>query len=352
MEEENKKPEVENSEHVKSKEMEGGVNPNKSSIDQLKKQETELVQKMNVIQAEVSKKLIGNQGLVEMIMNAIICRGHVLLEGVPGVAKTLTARIIAKVFNVNFSRIQFTPDLMPSDIIGTSVFNAKTTEFEFKKGPIFSNIVLIDEVNRAPAKTQSALFEAMEERQVTVDGITYKLEEPFFVIATQNPVEHEGTYKLPEAQLDRFMLKLNVPYPSLEDEIKILEAALQPKLFNSLEDINAILNAADLVRLQDIVQKVEVNPSILKYIAELSDITRGSSQLYLGASPRASISILNSSKTVAAINGRDFVTPQDVQDSLVNVLRHRLILSAEKEIEGVTVEEVITEIIEQVEVPR
>lgn len=352
MEEENKIPEPENRGEEQTKKEEAPAVKEESALDQLKKLDTELVQKMELIQQEIAKKLIGHNHLVEMIMNALICRGHVLLEGVPGVAKTLTARLIAKSINVGFSRIQFTPDLMPSDIIGTSVFNTKTAEFEFKKGPIFSNIILIDEVNRAPAKTQSALFEAMEERQVTVDGVTYKLEEPFFVIATQNPVEHEGTYKLPEAQLDRFMFKLNVPYPKLDDEIKILEAALQPTVFNNLDDVEVVLKPAELKKLQDIVQQVEVKPSILKYIAEIAETTRGSGQLYLGASPRASISILNSAKTIAGFRGRNFVTPQDVQDSLSNVLKHRLILSAEKEIEGVTVEDVISEIIEQVEVPR
>lgn len=311
-----------------------------------------LAQKIEAIKEEVAKKLVGQEDLVEMILVALFCDGHVLIEGVPGVAKTFTARLITKVLDAGFTRIQFTPDLMPSDIIGTTIFNSQTNAFEFKKGPIFNNLILIDEVNRAPAKTQSALFEAMEERQVSVDGTSYPMDFPFIVLATQNPVEHEGTYKLPEAQLDRFLFKLNVNYPTIEEEVKILEAAMSPSTFNELSDVKTILTKAELQDFRKQINAIKVDPKLIKYIAQIADVTRGNSQLFLGASPRASIGVLNASKTIAAFRGRDFVTPEDVRETITAVLKHRLILTPEKEIEGITVEQIITEIIEQVEVPR
>lgn len=321
-------------------------------IDLMQEEDSLLVKTMTAIKEEVGKKLIGQTDLIEMISVALFCEGHVLIEGVPGLAKTLAAKLMAKVVDVGFTRIQFTPDLMPSDIIGTTIFNAKTREFEFKKGPIFNNIILIDEVNRAPAKTQSALFEAMEERQVTVDGISYPMDSPFIVLATQNPVEHEGTYKLPEAQLDRFLFKLTINYPSLEEEVKLLRAAMDPSLFNNLESVKPILSKKKLADFKKQIDGVRVEDNIIEYIAEISDNTRGSNQLLLGASPRASIGILMASKAIAAINGRDFVTPDDVQKSLFEVLKHRLILTPEKEIEGITTDQIIKEIVEQIEVPR
>jgi len=315
-------------------------------------QETALMKKVELLNQEVATKLIGQEDLVERMTIALFCNGHALIEGVPGIAKTLAAKLFTKVLDVGFSRIQFTPDLMPSDIIGTSIYNSKTGEFEFKKGPIFSNIILIDEVNRAPAKTQSALFEAMEERQVSVDGITYKLPDPFMVLATQNPVEHEGTYKLPEAQLDRFLFKIDIEYPSLEEEIQILQAATTPLEFYNLDKIKPILSSSDIETFKKTIAAVKVEGNLLRYIAQLTDTTRGSNQLFLGASPRASIGILMASKALAAINGRDFVTPEDIKDSLSPILKHRLILTPEKEIEGITVDQIIDEIIEQVEIPR
>ena len=315
-------------------------------------QETALMKKVETLYQEVATKLIGQEDLVEKMTIALFCNGHALIEGVPGIAKTLAAKLFTKVLDVGFSRIQFTPDLMPSDIIGTSIYNTKTGEFEFKKGPIFSNIILIDEVNRAPAKTQSALFEAMEERQVSVDGITYKLPDPFMVLATQNPVEHEGTYKLPEAQLDRFLFKIDIAYPSLEEEIQILQAATSPLEFYSLEKIKPILTSSDIETYKETIAAVKVESNLLKYIAQLTETTRGSNQLFLGASPRASIGILMAAKALAAINGRDFVTPEDIKESLSPILKHRLILTPEKEIEGITVDQIIDEIIEQVEIPR
>ena len=314
--------------------------------------ESALMLKVEEINKEISTKLIGQHDLVEKMVVALFCNGHALIEGVPGIAKTLAAKLFTKVIDAEFSRIQFTPDLMPSDIIGTSIFNTKFGEFEFKKGPIFSNIILIDEVNRAPAKTQSALFEAMEERQVSVDGITYPLPKPFMVLATQNPVEHEGTYKLPEAQLDRFLFKIDIDYPNLEEEISILNAATQPLEFNNLETIKAIISKEEIDSFRIDVNAVKIEVNLIKYIAQITDVTRGSNQLFLGASPRASIGILMASKAIAAINGRDFVTPEDIQECLVPILKHRLILTPEKEIEGITIEQIIKEIIEQVEVPR
>ena len=314
--------------------------------------ESPLMLKIEALNKEISTKLIGQHDLVEKMVIALFCNGHALIEGVPGIAKTLAAKLFTRVIDAEFSRIQFTPDLMPSDIIGTSIFNAKTGEFEFKKGPIFSNIILIDEVNRAPAKTQSALFEAMEERQVSVDGITYPLPTPFLVLATQNPVEHEGTYKLPEAQLDRFLFKINIDYPNLKEEIQILKAATDPAHFHNLHEIKPILNKVEIDSFRTAINSIKIEANLLKYIAQITEITRGNNQLFLGASPRASIGILMASKAVAAINGRDFVTPEDIQQCLVPVLRHRLILTPEKEIEGITIEQIIKEIIEQVEIPR
>jgi MoxR-like ATPase len=314
--------------------------------------ETALMKKVEQLNAEIATKLIGQNDLVEKMTIALFCNGHALIEGVPGIAKTLAAKLFTKVLDVGFSRIQFTPDLMPSDIIGTSIYNTKTGEFEFKKGPIFSNIILIDEVNRAPAKTQSALFEAMEERQVSVDGTTYKLPDPFMVLATQNPVEHEGTYKLPEAQLDRFLFKIDIAYPDLEEEIQILQAALNPKEFYSLENVKPVLSAKDIADFKTTIGQVKVEANLLKYIAQITEVTRGSNQLFLGASPRASIGILMASKALAAINGRDFVTPEDIKECLSPILKHRLILTPEKEIEGITIDQIIDEIVEQVEIPR
>jgi len=314
--------------------------------------ESALMNKIEAIKEESSKKLIGQTELIEMILAALFSEGHILIEGVPGLAKTFAAKLLTKVIDLGFSRIQFTPDLMPSDIIGTTVFNTKSREFEFKKGPIFNNLILIDEVNRAPAKTQSALFEAMEERQVTVDGVTYQMPEPFLVLATQNPVEHEGTYKLPEAQLDRFLFKVNVNYPQIEQEVEILKAATDRTLFNDLSGVKKVLTLSEFTDFKSQVNAVKSDVKLLKYIAQITEMTRGSHLLFLGASPRASIGVLAGAKAMAAFQGRDFISPEDIQSVLIPVLNHRLILTPEKEIEGVTIEQIIKEIIEQVEVPR
>lgn len=304
------------------------------------------------IKNELAKVIIGQNNFIELLIVALIADGHVLIEGVPGIAKTITAKLFAKVLKTNFSRIQFTPDLMPSDVLGTSVLNMKTSEFEFKKGPIFSNIVLIDEINRAPAKTQAALFETMEERQATIDGNTYVFDTPFMVLATQNPIEQEGTYALPEAQLDRFLFKIKVDYPNLEEEIKILETHHQRKGEQVQTLINTILDAKTLASYKTKTQAIVVEEKIIKYIAQVVSKTRNHPHLYLGGSPRASIAILNTAKAFAAIQGRDFVIPEDVKKAVIPVLNHRIILTPEREMEGMTTEQVIEMIVQSVEIPR
>lgn len=313
---------------------------------------TALNESVKKIREEIAHVIVGQQEMVDLLITSILADGHVLIEGVPGVAKTLTAKILSRVIDVKFTRIQFTPDLMPSDVIGTSVFNMKNSAFEFKSGPIFSNIVLIDEINRAPAKTQAALFEVMEERQITADGTTYKLEHPYMVVATQNPIEHEGTYRLPEAQLDRFLFKIVVHYPTPEQEFAIISGHHKRKGHTPLEDVKPVLNADKIKQYRDSVQQVHVEENLMKYIAEIIHETRNNPSLFLGASPRASVALLNSSKAFAAINGRDFVTPEDVKFVASPVLRHRIMLTPDKEMEGITTDDVIKQIVDKVEVPR
>lgn len=304
------------------------------------------------IKKQLQKVIVGQKEMVDLLLVSLLANGHVLIEGVPGVAKTITAKLLSKTINVDFSRIQFTPDLMPSDILGTSVFNAKNSDFEFKKGPIFSNMVLIDEINRAPAKTQAALFEVMEEKQITMDGTTYKMEEPFVVLATQNPIEQEGTYRLPEAQLDRFLFKVVVEYPNADEELEIImkEQALENK--TKASKIETIIEDSKILEYRALVNQVKIEENLLKYIANVVVNTRSNSFLYLGASPRASIAILNASKTFAAIEGRDFVTPEDIKKATVPVLQHRVIVTPEREMEGLTSKQIIEQIIETVEIPR
>lgn len=309
-------------------------------------------ERIGAIRAEIAKVIVGQRDMVDLLITAMLADGHVLIEGVPGVAKTLTAKLLSRVVSVKFTRIQFTPDLMPSDVLGTSMFNMKKSEFEFKSGPIFSNIVLIDEINRAPAKTQSALFEVMEERQVTVDGITYQMDSPYIVVATQNPVEHEGTYRLPEAQLDRFLFKIVVNYPTLDQEVEIVAGHHHRKGVKPTHEVNAVLTSSDITLYRSLVQEIHVEQNLLKYIAQLIHETRTSSALFLGASPRASIALLNAAKAYACIHGRDFVTPEDVKTIALPVLRHRVGLTPEKEMEGVTTDDVVKQIIDKVEVPR
>ena len=304
------------------------------------------------IRNELSKVIVGQHEMVNMLMIGLLCDGHILIEGVPGVAKTLTAKLMAKIINADFSRIQFTPDLMPSDVLGTSVFNPKEADFQFKRGPIFSNIILIDEINRAPAKTQAALFEVMEERQITIDGTTHIMDFPFLVLATQNPIEQEGTYRLPEAQLDRFLFKINVKYPTLEEEINILlnqQALTQNAL---LEDVNKILSTVQIAEYRRIIHQVLIDPKLVEFIAKIVNATRNNPSLFLGASPRASLAILRASKANAAIKGRDFVKPEDILEMTSPVMRHRIILTPEKEMEGITPDELIQNIISGIEIPR
>ncbi|MBK8139793.1 MAG: MoxR family ATPase [Chitinophagaceae bacterium] len=304
------------------------------------------------IRNEIKKIIVGQDEMVKLIIAALLADGHVLIEGVPGVAKTLTAKLVAKSVNVGFSRIQFTPDLMPSDVLGTPVFNPKEASFEFKKGPVFSNIVLVDEINRAPAKTQSALLEIMEERQATVDGKTYLMASPFMVLATQNPVEQEGTYRLPEAQLDRFLFKIVVPYPTESEEMSILTQFHSMGNTSAMDMIQPALDAARVTALRQQIKTQIVEEKLLQFIAKLIHQTRNHKSIYLGASPRASLAIMNASKAMAAMNGRDFVTPDDILSVVTPVLRHRIILAPDKEMEGISEDDVIKQIIQGMDVPR
>jgi len=319
----------------------------KSRIDLLPLQKS-----VGDIKREIAKFIVGQNEMIELLIISILTNGHSLIEGVPGVAKTVTAKLLAKTMDVDFSRIQFTPDLMPSDILGTSIFNVKNSEFEYKKGPIFSNIVLIDEINRAPAKTQAALFEVMAERQITMDGTRYDMELPFLVFATQNPIEQEGTYRLPEAQLDRFLFKIEVDYPSLEDEVKILVDNHNRQDNMDFNTIASVLSADAIKNYQNLIKQIVVEDNLLNYIASIVNNTRNNANLYLGASPRASIAILNAAKANAAINGRDFVTPDDIKRCTKAVLKHRLVLTPEREMEAFTVDKVVDQILETIEIPR
>ncbi|WP_176466307.1 AAA family ATPase [Aliifodinibius salipaludis] len=304
------------------------------------------------IRSEIGKIIVGQHRMVDLLITALLANGHVLVEGVPGVAKTLTSRLFARTLSTDFSRIQFTPDLMPADVIGTSVFNPKTTEFNFKEGPVFSNVVLIDEINRSPAKTQAALFEVMQERQISVDGTTYAMEEPFIILATQNPIEHEGTYKLPEAQLDRFLFKINVDYPDQDQETAILEGVHKRKNQNNPSQLDPVVEPNRLIQNQSLVSDIHVERSLMQYITDITQHSRNHPSIHIGASPRAAVFIMRAAQAWAAINGRDFVIPDDIQDIARPVLRHRLILTPEKEMEGTKTDEVVTQILKQIEVPR
>jgi MoxR-like ATPase len=304
------------------------------------------------LKAEIGKVIVGQEQMIELLIAGILADGHILIEGVPGVAKTLTAKLISRSIDVGFSRIQFTPDLMPGDVIGASIFNPREMLFQFRPGPIFSNIILIDEINRAPAKTQAALFEVMEERQITVDGQTMHMKTPFLVIATQNPIEQEGTYHLPEAQLDRFLFKIRVDYPSEADEVIIVTKHHTNPGMDIHSMIQPVLNSAVIENMRHIVSGIHVEEKLIRFIVSMVASTRQHKSIYLGASPRASIGILQSSKAIAAMNGRDFVVPEDILYTMPSVLRHRLVLSPEKEMEGGTTDDVIKQIIQSSEIPR
>jgi MoxR-like ATPase len=312
----------------------------------------ELSEAVEAVRQQIKTVIVGQDEMVKLIIAALLADGHVLVEGVPGVAKTLTSKLVARCLDVQFSRIQFTPDMMPSDVLGTPVFNPREGTFEFKKGPVFSNVVLIDEINRAPAKTQAALFEVMEERQVTVDGRTHPMQPPFMVMATQNPVEQEGTYRLPEAQLDRFLFKIVVPYPSEQEEFEILSQFHKIGNGDAVASIRPVLRGSQVSSIRQKVKTLFIEEKLLRFISGLVHHTRHNKSIYLGASPRASLAIMNASKAMAAINGRDFVTPDDIIEVLTPVLRHRIILAPDKEMEGVTEDSVIRQIVQTMDIPR
>ena len=308
-------------------------------------------EKIQELKDQIASVIVGQEQMVDLVLTAILANGHVLIEGVPGVAKTLLARLVARLIDADFSRIQFTPDLMPSDVLGTTVFNMKTNDFDFHRGPIFADIVLVDEINRAPAKTQAALFEVME-RQVSIDGMTYPMGELYTILATQNPVEQEGTYKLPEAQLDRFLMKITMDYPTLDEEINILERHHRNAAFVKLEDIASTITKEELLSLRKLMNQVFIDRTLLQYIAMIVQQTRTSKAVYLGASPRASVAMLQTSKAYALLQGRDFVTPEDIKFVAPYVLQHRLILTAEAEMEGYSPVKVTQRLIDKVEVPK
>ena len=325
--------------------MEENVNPLNGKIAAFQ-------QKILELQQEMAKVIVGQHKVIQLMITGLFSNGHILLEGVPGVAKTLLAKLLAKMVNIRFSRIQFTPDLMPGDVIGTSVFSPKEGNFYFKPGPIFSNVVLIDEINRAPAKTQSALFEVMEEKQVTIDGQTYFMEKPFLVLATQNPIEQEGTYRLPEAQLDRFLFKVEVGYPGINDEIAILTRQQGKTQEELLSKVSPVLNATDILTYRQMIEQVEVEPKLVEFMVKTIADTRNNPSLYLGASTRATLAILKAAKTTAALNGRHFVIPEDIVEVAPPVLRHRIMLTPEKEMEGLSPDELVDQIIKSLEIPR
>ncbi|MBW4739529.1 MoxR family ATPase [Prevotella histicola] len=312
----------------------------------------EFSEKVSQIKREISRVVVGQHEAIDLLLTAILADGHVLIEGVPGVAKTLLARLMSRLIDARFSRIQFTPDLMPSDVLGTTVFNMKSSEFEFHKGPVFSDLVLVDEINRSPAKTQAALFEVMEERQVTIDGLTHRMGSIYTIIATQNPVEQEGTYRLPEAQLDRFLFKIRMGYPSVDEEVDILKRHQDNVKLTKLEEVKPVLSIDELLKMREKLQSVYVEESLLRYIATIIQQTRTSKAVYLGASPRATVAMLNASKASALLNGRDFVTPEDIKFVTPSILQHRLILTAEAEMEGYTALKVAQKLIDKVEVPK
>lgn len=313
------------------------------------------IQKLaQALESETNKVIVGQEGVLLELFIALLAGGHVLLEGVPGTAKTLMAKTLAHLVQVDLNRIQFTPDLMPSDVVGTNVFNVSSSEFMLRKGPIFAGMILADEINRAPAKTQAALLEAMEERHVTIDGTEYDLPEPFMVIATQNPMEYEGTYALPEAQLDRFFFKILVDYPEPKAETEMLNRyneGVDPHHL-SATGIRPLMTAEQLRTVQNHIQSIKVEPSLLSYITNISNTTRASTDLYLGGSPRASVCLLKAAKVHAALDGRSFVNPDDIKRIMPPVFRHRIILKPEASLEGLNADRVLQRILESVEVPR
>lgn len=327
---------------------------NLSELNKKIERESSFVQN---IKQEMAKVIVGQEVMVERLLIGLLCNGHILLEGVPGLAKSLTVSTLAKIIHTSFRRIQFTPDLLPADLIGTMIYNQQKASFEVKKGPIFSNIILADEINRSPAKVQSALLEAMQERQVSIGETTHRLDDPFLVLATQNPIEQEGTYPLPEAQVDRFMLKVVLDYPNKEEELEIIKRMAHP---DTRIEVKAVVKPADILRARQVVDEIYIDEKIHQYIVNIVFATREpethnlsdlNDLIHIGASPRASIYLTMASKAKAFIEGRGYVTPEDVRDILRDILRHRIILTFEAEAEEVTVEQIIRRIIDTVEVP-
>ena len=330
--------------------MNDNIESNKAAIEA--SELATIQQHVESIRAELHKVIVGQDQMIDLLLAGLFTGGHVLIEGVPGIAKTMTVNLLAKTLNLNFKRLQFTPDLMPADVTGTNIFNMKSGEFEFRHGPIFANFVLIDEINRSPAKTQAALFEVMEEQQITVDGYTHLLPSPFMVMATQNPIEQEGTYKLPEAQQDRFQFRIKISYPSLTEELEILKRFEGDFAQTAVQEVKAVMHMQDIAQCKAIVQKVHIKEDLLMYIAAIIDHTRHTSDLFLGASPRASLAIVKTAKALAAMQGRGFVTPDDIQAAAYPVLNHRVVLSPEKEMEGFDVKDILQDIFRNIEVPR
>lgn len=306
---------------------------------------THFSQQVASVRRAISEVIVGQEAAVDLLLAAMLADGHVLIEGVPGVAKTLLARLMAKLVDASFGRLQFTPDLMPSDVLGTSVFDVKTQDFKFHAGPVFRQMLLVDEVNRAPAKTQAALFEVMEERQATVDGVSHPMDLLFTIIATQNPVEQEGTYRLPEAQLDRFLVKITMGYPSVDEEFEILRRHQQRDL-RRLDGITPLITREELLRMRALLHEVVVDDAVLRFICRITEQTRRSRMVYLGASPRAAVALLQVAKATALLAERDFVTPDDVKAVAPAVLAHRIQLTAEAEMDGLSVERLVARLLD------
>jgi MoxR-like ATPase len=309
----------------------------------------DVAERCDRVVTEVERAIVGKRGTLELVLTGFLADGHVLLEDFPGLAKTLIARCFAQVADLRFARIQFTPDLLPSDVTGSSIFDQRRGEFEFRPGPIFTNLLLADEINRAPPKTQAALLEAMQERQVTIEGVTNQLERPFLVIATQNPIEYEGTYPLPEAQLDRFILRTSVGYPSPDDEWHVLERRLE-RAVDEIE-LEPVVGREELLSMQRAIEHVHVAESIGRYMVDVADSTRASPRVQVGASPRGTLALLKLSRCRAALQGRDFVTPEDVKSVAVPALAHRLVLKPELWVQRVSPEDVVRELLDTVPTP-
>lgn len=304
--------------------------------------------KITALKTAVNSIVKGQDEVLELLLTALLADGHVLLEGVPGVAKTLMAKTLSQLIGVDFKRLQFTPDLMPTDVVGTSILNTQTQEFTFRKGPVFTQFLLVDEINRAPAKTQAALFECMEERQVTFDGKTYALPDFYMVMATQNPIDQEGTYRLPEAQMDRFLMKITVGYPSVESELKILQEYHQGNNLHEVKFDKPVITLDELKQMRSMLTQVVVDDSLMKYLCNIVAATRDSTYTWIGGSPRASIALLQTAKAHAILSGRDFVTPDDIHFLAPYILAHRVTLTAEAELNGMTITQLVKQIIDSV----